>query len=135
MFNMDSIKLSLLLYTLLVFPGIKCRNHLHKLKANYSTWNWKDVSHDGRDKIRSHSITESSILLVGHIGFGWTAKQGFKKRFHKSRITYYSNTSSCITHQLLYDSTAKQILESGRRCVTKSWTCKVVMLRVWQGSS
>ena len=113
MFNMDSIKLTLLLYTFVVFSVNKCRNHLHKLKANYSTWNWKDVSHDGRDEIRLHLVTESSILLVDHIGFGWTVKQGFKKRFHKSRISYYSNTSSCVTHQLLYDSAVKQILESG----------------------
>ena len=97
---MGSIKPTLFLYTLLVSSGDRCRNYLLKLKASYGTWNWGDVSLDGRDEIRLHSTSESSILLGGHIGFGWRVKQGYKKRFDKSRISYHSNTSSFVTHQL-----------------------------------
>ena len=31
-------------------------------------------SFNGRDEIRLHSTTESSVVLGGHIGFGWIVK-------------------------------------------------------------
>eukprot|EP00794_Sanderia_malayensis_P000634 gene634-1302_t len=98
-------------FRLLVVSRNNCRKVLYRPSGNNYKSKWTYISHDARDKVGLG--LELNIIPGGHLGFGWKASQGFKRRFHKSRISYYSNRSSCITHQLLYDSTVKQILESG----------------------
>ena len=109
--NVSSAKLTVFLYIILVTSGNSYNFKLRKTKTYDCSRLQAFVSYDERDKTGLRPAAEGNIIIGSHIGFRSKTRQSGRRKFLKKRTCYYSNASSCVTFQILHDTTVKQIVE------------------------
>ena len=71
--------------------------------------------HDGRPNngLHTYFILDKNVTSSSHLGAIRTSTKTTKRKYHRSRINGYSDTTRCPSMQLLKDSTVRQIILAG----------------------
>ena len=117
-FQSCQIILILLLFLSSVLGNRPCKHSCRGNKTLCSQLNAADAM-DGLDIFGFPLQVVINALEIGeiggHIGFGDEGSQSShsKRKYHRSRICLYGDISSCVTYQLMKESSVKRILQSG----------------------